>query len=48
MREHHGPPLNTVQCAACGAGLAWDPDAGQSVALACGICGQAMLPGTSA
>jgi hypothetical protein len=42
MTEHCGPPLNSVQCPACGARLGWDPRQGEAAPVACFICGQAM------
>lgn len=42
MTEHYGPPLNSVQCPACGARLGWDPGEGETAPAACFICGQAI------
>jgi ribosomal protein S27E len=40
--ERYGPPLNSVQCPACGARLGCDPRQGEAVPVACFICGQAI------
>jgi hypothetical protein len=42
MMERYGPPLNSVQCPACGARLGCDPRQGEAVPVACFICGQAI------